>query len=58
MDRVLFLLSAVAFSAAVGFFFGWRFVPLLLVVILVHELGHLTGMALFGYRDRRILFIP
>lgn len=58
VDRFLFVLSAVLFSLAVGYFFGWRFVPLLVVVILAHELGHLAGMALFGYRDRRILFIP
>ena len=58
VDRTLFLLSAALFSLAVGWLFGWRFVPLLLVVILVHELGHLAGMALFGYQDRRILFIP
>jgi Zn-dependent protease len=31
---------------------------MLVGVIFVHELGHMAGMILFGYRDVRIFFIP
>ena len=54
----LFLISMVGFVLAFGWLWSWRTVPLLLMVVLIHELGHLAGMALFGYRDRQILFVP
>ena len=33
-------------------------IALLVGTLLFHELGHIAGMRLFGYRDLRILFIP
>lgn len=33
-------------------------VVVLVVVILVHELGHLAGMRLFGFKDLRMFFVP
>src|SRR5262245_2424702 len=33
-------------------------IAILVGVLLLHELGHLAGMRLFGYRDLRVLFIP
>src|SRR5690606_40114442 len=47
-----------AFAVAFGLLFSWRAVPALFAVVLLHEAGHLVGMALFGYRDRRILMLP
>lgn len=31
---------------------------LLMVVLLIHELGHLAMMKLFGYRDLKVFFVP
>lgn len=36
----------------------WSFFAVLVVVLLVHELGHLAAMRLFGFRDLRMFFIP
>ena len=33
-------------------------IALLVGSLLFHELGHIAGMRLFGYRDLRVLFIP
>ncbi len=53
-----FLVSVLMFAAV----FGVTWSPSLLIVIvgvlLFHELGHIVGMWLFGYRDLQILFIP
>ncbi|HMP70346.1 MAG TPA: site-2 protease family protein [Pirellulaceae bacterium] len=54
----LLFASAVVFFLAFGFWFGWAISGLLLLVVLVHEFGHAIPMALFGYRNRQILFIP
>lgn len=54
----LFLASALVSALAIGLLFSWRFVPILIAVLLIHELGHLAGMRLFGFRDRQILFLP
>ncbi|MDH3734079.1 MAG: site-2 protease family protein [Gemmatimonadota bacterium] len=50
--------SAAACLAVFGLWFGWELASVLCAVLLLHELGHVVGMAAFGYRDRRILFIP
>ncbi len=31
---------------------------ILIAVVMLHELGHLLGMMLFGYKDLKILFLP
>jgi hypothetical protein len=48
------------FFAVFGFVIdtSWLTVPLLLLAVAFHELGHLAGMWIFGYRDLQILFIP
>lgn len=38
--------------------FGARGAALLVAALLLHELGHLAAMALFGYRDLKVFFIP
>ncbi|PSB47820.1 hypothetical protein C7B77_24145 [Chamaesiphon polymorphus CCALA 037] len=53
-----FGLSMVGFYVATIPYMGWQFGLQLLVVILLHELGHLLAMQFFGYRDTRMLFIP
>jgi Zn-dependent protease len=54
----LFVISGVVSAVAIGLLFSWQLVPVLFAVLLVHELGHLTGMWLFGFRDRQMLFLP
>jgi Zn-dependent protease len=54
----LFAASAVIAAVALGLLVSWSFVPAVLVVLLLHELGHVGGMWLFGYRDRQIVFVP
>jgi Zn-dependent protease len=52
------LASALAFvliGLAVG---SLARVLLVMLVLLVHEAGHLLAMRLFGYRDTRVFFIP
>jgi len=39
-------------------FFGIEFAAVIVVVLLLHELGHFTAMKVFGYRNLNILFTP
>lgn len=52
--------SMVLFVMAFLFFFAdeLSIVILLLVILLIHELGHFLFMKLFGYKNVRMLFIP
>jgi Zn-dependent protease len=50
-SAVVFLLIGLALGS-----FGR--VLLIMLVLLVHEAGHLLAMRLFGYRDTRVFFIP
>ncbi len=54
----LFLFSVLIFTATFGLGFSWRTLPILMAVLFIHELGHLCGMIMFGYKDRQILFVP
>lgn len=55
----LWLLVSIAFfMLSFRLQMSMKFVIILTLVVLVHEAGHLAGMALFGYRDRRMLFLP
>lgn len=50
---VLFVMTFLfVFTSEVNFLFN------LIVVLLIHELGHFTMMKLFGYTNVRMLFIP
>jgi Zn-dependent protease len=53
-----FGLSMAGFFVATIPYMGWQFGLQLLVIILLHELGHLFAMQFFGYRDTSMLFIP
>ncbi|MEW6088746.1 MAG: site-2 protease family protein [bacterium] len=51
LTLVLFLLSfSVSLSMKIVFWIA--------ITIFIHELGHYSGMRLFGYRDTNIFFIP
>ena len=56
--NLLFLLSLMAFVLIGTGNSGPSGIVILVVVLLLHELGHLAAMRLFGYRDTQILFIP
>lgn len=55
---LILLLSGAAFIVAGGFMWSWSFLPAILIVILIHELGHLAGMKFFGYKNNSVFFIP
>jgi len=55
---VLFVGSALVFAVIFGFAFSWEFVPILVGVILLHELGHFYAMKWTGYKDLQIFFVP
>jgi Zn-dependent protease len=54
----LFVASVLLSVIALGFVVSWSLVPAVLIVLMLHELGHMGGMWLFGYRDRQIVFLP
>lgn len=54
----VFVASALAFGLAFGFAISFEYMIALFAVLLFHELGHIAGMRLFGYRDLQILFLP
>jgi len=54
-----FLISLFAFVVLFSIFgFSFSDVLILLLVLLVHELGHFLAMRYFGYTDTNILFLP
>jgi len=53
-----FLVSLVLFCIVFGLMLGWNILPLLVGLLLIHELGHVAGMKLCGYKDPQILFVP
>lgn len=50
--------SVILFMVSFGYRMDVDSLFILLAVLLFHELGHIAAMALFGYRDLQILFIP
>lgn len=58
VKTLLFVGSVLLFAVTFGLTLSWKTMLILLGVLFIHELGHLAGMMLFGYRDRQILFIP
>jgi tetratricopeptide (TPR) repeat protein/Zn-dependent protease len=55
---VLFGISIIAFYLIAIPTMGWEFGLQLLVIIFIHELGHLLAMQLFGYNNTSMLMIP
>lgn len=57
--KIAFLLFTVTlFTLAFGFLFSFALAFLLVIVIFIHEGGHLLAMSLLGYKDLKMLFIP
>ena len=55
----LFVLAVAGlFSLAGKFRYGAYLTATIVVILMVHELGHWFGMKYFGYRDMRMFFIP
>lgn len=55
----IFLISAVTFVMFFGLIgIPWSVLPMIVVVLLIHELGHFWTMRYFGYQDTSIFFIP
>lgn len=52
------VLTALASLVGLGLLFGWRMAVIVLVVLVVHELGHLIAFRLVGQSWGRIVFIP
>jgi membrane-associated protease RseP (regulator of RpoE activity) len=50
--------TAALFTLAFGFTLSPEFIGILIVVLLIHELGHMLGMYMFNYKDLKILFLP
>jgi tetratricopeptide (TPR) repeat protein len=59
-NTILLLISVALFAASFGFGFGFSLqtLAILVVVLAIHELGHLFGMWMFGYRDLKMFFVP
>ena len=55
---VIFFVSMALFSLFFGLWLGWSLVPLLIGVLLFHELGHFVAMHLVGYKELSVFFIP
>jgi len=54
-----FIISGVAFVLFFGLIgIPWTVLPMIVIVLLIHELGHFYAMKFFGYKDTSIFFIP
>jgi len=51
-------LGTAAFAVIFGMLFSWSAVPALLVVVLLHELGHVAAMAAVGFNEGGVLMLP
>jgi Zn-dependent protease len=57
--KIAFLLfTVILFTLVFGFLFSFELALLLVVVVFIHESGHLLAMSLLGYKDLKMLFIP
>lgn len=54
----ILLISVLFFGVSFGLSLSLDTVLILVVVLLVHEAGHLFGMWLLGYKDLSMLFVP
>lgn len=55
---MVFLFSFFLCIAIFGTAFSFSIALYLIVVLIIHELGHYIAMLIFGYSDRQILFLP
>lgn len=54
------IISLISFVVLFMIFFRWefKFIAILVLVILIHEIGHYAAMRLYKFRDLSIFFIP
>jgi len=55
---ILLLASIILFGVSFGINLSWSTLLSLIIVLFIHEAGHLFGMWVFGYKDLKMLFIP
>ncbi len=53
-----FLMSMALFGLFFGIWLGWALVPVLIGVLLFHEMGHYLAMRMVGYDGLNVFFIP
>ncbi len=59
LSKLLLLgVSIVAFLAVGRAMWDWSFVAMIIPILLIHELGHLIAMKIFGYKNVNMFFIP
>jgi len=59
LTNVLILVFSLLIFFQLGLFeFGLNGVFMIIVVLFIHETGHLLGMRMFGYRNVQMFFIP
>jgi Zn-dependent protease len=59
IDRLATLLVSILLFAGLGLISAsWSDIIILVLVVFIHEMGHLIGMKLFRYRDVQMFFIP
>ena len=55
----VFIFSGIAFVVLFGLVgIPWTVLPIIMTVLIIHELGHFWAMKYFGYKDTSIFFIP
>jgi len=57
-NLLILAFSLLIFSQLGLFSFGLNGLIMIIIVLFVHETGHLLGMRLFGYRNVQMFFIP
>lgn len=57
--KLIYSIGSIALAVIIwGLIYSWTLAPLLVAVVLLHELGHLTTMAVFGYKNKGLIFAP
>lgn len=57
--KLIYSLASMVLAVIIwGLIYSWSIAPFLVIVILIHELGHLIAMAAFGYKNKNIIFAP
>ena len=55
---ILFMATMAVFYVSFGWEFSWRLIPTIVLVLLIHELGHYVAMRYFKYQNAQIFIIP
>jgi Zn-dependent protease len=55
---LLTVVTMLIFYVGVGLLFDWKIAPFVVLIVLVHEMGHYIAMKAFGYRELQMIFVP